>query len=451
MYTYESYKEKYGHLHTDEKEMRRKFYTYLEEQQMMMEAIGDNAAQASNTAVAVAAGVAGGAGAVIARPEPDDGIYIPTIMTFQTSSINETITLPLVPDGLYNGVIDWGDGATGSNSYDNRSHVYATAGIKTVTITGRIIGFTFEPGFGNSRFAVRTIPQWGTVRFQWPNPVTGQYIGDSWFQDCENLNLTATSDVPTMINTFSWNEGFSGMRNSNPFINRLNEWDMSKIISFSLAFRRNFQFNMNLGSWDTGSVLYMNQMFFRASQFNNGESPTINNWNTSKVLTMNSMFYQTSFNQPIGNWNVSQVTDMAAMLQQTPFNQDISSWNVGGVRNMSAMFYYNTVFNQNIGVWNVSGVTNMSFMFDGATAFDQNIGNWSIGTVSNFTNFMSTKTDLTFSAANLDAIYNGWSGQNVQPNITISFGTAKYTAAGAAGRELLVSKGWTITDGGQVA
>ncbi len=450
MYTYESYKEKYGHLHTDEKEMRRKFYTYLEEQQMMMEAVGDNAAQASSTAVAVAAGVAGGAGAVIARPEPDNGVYIPTIMTFQTSSPDQTIRLPLVPDGLYNGVIDWGDGATASNSYDNRSHVYATAGIKTVTITGRIIGFTFEPGFGPSFQQVKTIQQFGTVRFQWPDPRTGNYVGDSFFQNTDILNLSAVSDVPTMINTFNWSEGFLSAT-SNPSVNLLNEWDMSKITSLYRVFYRNFVWNQNVGGWNTGNVTNMFQTFFRANSFTNGGNSQISSWNTSKVTTMSGMFYQTGFNQPIGGWDVSKVEDMGQMLQQTPFNQDISAWNVGRVKSMGAMFYYNTVFNQNIGAWNVASVTNMSFMFDGATAFDQNIGNWSIGTVSNFTNFMSTKTDLTFSAANLDAIYNGWSGQNVQPNITISFGTAKYTAAGAAGRELLVSKGWTITDGGQVA
>ena len=451
MSQFQEYKKKYGHLSSDEKEMRRKFYTYLEEQNMMLEAVGQVNAEASATAVAVAVGSAGGAGAVIARPEPDSGVYVPTIMTFLTSSINQTITLPLVPDGLYNGVIDWGDGATGSNSYDNRSHVYATAGTKTVTISGRIIGFTFEPFYGSSNLQVRTFTQWGTVRFAWPNPVTGQYIGNSWFQGCENLNLGAVTDVPTMINTFNWSEGFLGNRNANASVNRLNEWDMSKITSLYFAFHRNFVYNQNIGNWNTGNVTNMYGMFFRCNQFNHGGSPTINNWNTSNVLDMGIMFYQTQFNQPIGNWNVSKVTNMGQMLQQTPFNQDISSWNVGSVTNMYAMFFGCTAFNSNIGSWDVSRVTNMAQMFEGATAFDQNIGNWSIGTVSNFTNFMSTKTDLTFSAANLDAIYNGWSGQNVQPNITISFGTAKYTAAGAAGRALLVSKGWTITDGGQVA
>ena len=65
----------------------------------------------------------GGAGiSQTVEPEPDDGIYIPIITTWLTSSPNQTIILPLVPDGLYNGTIDWGDGTTSSNSYANRSH-----------------------------------------------------------------------------------------------------------------------------------------------------------------------------------------------------------------------------------------------------------------------------------------------------------------------------------------
>jgi surface protein len=412
---------------------------------MMLEAVGQVNAEASATSVAVAVGAAGGAGAVIPGPEPDNGVYIPIIFTVRTTTPNESVIIPLEGSGLYNGVIEWGDGATASNAFDNRTHTYATAGDKRVKITGRTIGFSFEPANGATNDKFISFQQWGTVRFYFPGG------WDSFFQDTPNLDLTTVTDVPTMIGVTTFSEAFAGAiypiyRTS---VNRLNEWDMSKSMYFSNCFRRNFSFNMNLGSWDMSSALYLNSMFYRANQFNNGGSPTINNWNTSKVVNMSAMFYQTAFNQPIGSWNVSKVEDMGQMLQQTPFNQDISSWNVGRVKSMGAMFYYNTAFNQNIGNWNVSSVTNMSYMFEGATAFDQNIGNWSIGTVSNFTNFMSTKTNLTFSSANLDAIYNGWSGQNVQPNITISFGTAQYTAAGAAGRALLVSKGWTIIDGGQ--
>ena len=88
-------------------------------------------------------------------------------------------------------------------------------------------------------------------------------------------------------------------------------------------------------------------------------------------------------------------------------------------------------------------------MFRDATAFNQNIGTWNVANVANFTDFMTGKTDATFSTTNLNAIYNGWSTQSVQTSLTIDFGTAKYTAAATAGRLVLTGTAlWTITDGG---
>jgi surface protein len=127
---------------------------------------------------------------------------------------------------------------------------------------------------------------------------------------------------------------------------------------------------------------------------------------------------------------------------------------VGGVIFMNGMFNNARRFNNggssSINNWNVGGVTNMSSMFNSATAFNQDIGSWNVGGVTNFTGFMAGKGAANYSAANLDSIYNGWSQLNVQPNITISFNTIKYTAAGQAGKDILTGapNNWSITDGG---
>jgi surface protein len=150
-------------------------------------------------------------------------------------------------------------------------------------------------------------------------------------------------------------------------------------------------------------------------------------------------------------WNTSNVVNMVAMFSNSPnFNSDITTWNTSNVTDMNAMFQNASAFNQAIGSWNVSNVTNMNAMFNSATAFNQNIGSWNISNVTSFINFMSGKTDLDYSSANLDSIYNNWSLLSVQPNLTADFGTIKYTAGASAGRLILTSapNNWIINDGG---
>jgi surface protein len=204
---------------------------------------------------------------------------------------------------------------------------------------------------------------------------------------------------------------------------------------------------INISSW--GVLDITNNSVFRGCTnltCSATDAPTITS--TSLASTFNSC---TNFNGNIGNWDVSAVTNMSSMFQSaTAFNQNIGSWNTGVVTNMSSMFLTATAFNQNIGSWNTSLVTDMSRAFNTATAFNQNIGAWNVEAVTTIIFFMSGKSFLNYSAANLDAIYNGWSTQSVQPNLTISFGSIKYTAAGQTGRDTLdnAPNNWTITDGG---
>ena len=172
----------------------------------------------------------------------------------------------------------------------------------------------------------------------------------------------------------------------------------------------------------------------------------INYWNTSAITDMSGMFINcTSFNQSL-SFNTSAVTTMLNMFSGcSVFNQPLT-FNTSAVTNMRRMFFACTNFNQPLS-FNTIAVVNMFNMFLNATAFNQNIGSWNVANVLNFSGFMSSKTPATFSTTNLDAIYNGW--VIVQSSRTISFGTAKYSAAGVAGRAFLTgTKLWTITDGG---
>ena len=68
--------------------------------------------------------------------------------------------MPYEAAGTYSGTIDWGDSTTSVNSYANRTHTYATAGTKTISITGVTTGFRFNNT--GSKLNIRTITNWGT-------------------------------------------------------------------------------------------------------------------------------------------------------------------------------------------------------------------------------------------------------------------------------------------------
>jgi surface protein len=329
------------------------------------------------------------------------------------------------------------------------------------------------------------------------------------FQAANNFNQPIGNwDVSNVTNMTAMLNG------ANNFNQPIGNWDVSNVTNMTTLFAFAFAFNQDISSWNVGGVTTMASMFSNATAFNQpidswnignvtnisavfasatAFNQPIGNWNVSNVTNMASVFSgATAFNQDISKWDVSKVTFFGAMFNPATaftngnnsdtnpitglqgingwnintlsnvnmvsmfngaiaFNQPIGSWNVSRVTNMSNMFFQAYAFNQPIGSWNVSNVTNMGSMFSGATAFNQDIGNWNIGAVTTITNFMSGKTPATFSAANLDAIYNGWSSRPSQSNLSITFGTANYTiAGGSAGRAILVSRGWTIVDGGGI-
>jgi surface protein len=242
-------------------------------------------------------------------------------------------------------------------------------------------------------------------------------------QPLNGWNMVAVTNMSAMLSNCSvFNNGLP------PGAAGTLVWNTSNVtnMAFSLS---SASFNCDVSSWDVSKVTDFSLMFNNALNFNNGGSPNINNWviKTTGTVNMNRMFISsTIFNQPIGSWNTVAVT------------------------NMYQMFYGANAFNQDLSSWDTTNVTDMTETFRNATAFDQNIGSWNVSKVTNFTNFMLGKTLSTFSATNLDAIYNGWSTRPVLPNKSISFGGAKRTTASDAGRLILTNPPnlWTITDGG---
>ncbi len=213
-----------------------------------------------------------------------------------------------------------------------------------------------------------------------------------------------------------------------------------------------------LHTYDTPGEYYISitSGILKGWQFNPGDAiklKEIFDWSVWEI-TNPSTFYGCS-NLVSSATNVPTISTSnlnATFASCTNFNGPLNDWDLSGVTQTRQMFQDAASFNQPLNNWDVSGITDMNAMFFGATAFDQNLGGWDISSVTSFNDFMSSKTPSTFSSANLTAIYSGWSLLSVQPNLNISFGTANYTAAGAAGRATLdnAPNNWTITDGGQV-
>ena len=367
----------------------------------------------------------------ITAPLPPPAVYFTT--TWTTTAPNETITLPYDAAGTYSGSIDWGDSSTDVNSFANSSHTYALAGTYTVQIIGDCIGWNFGAYSGSTY--ITSVVHWGQLQL---GADTGAY-----FSGCVNLDLSSVSDVLdlTGITTLMFMFDSSSITT----INNINLWNTSSITSVSNMFFNATAFNQSL-SFDTSAVTIMVGMFAGASSFNQ-----LLLFDTSNVTNMGGMFLNaSSFNQSLSTFDTSNVTNMFFMFRNaSSFNQSLNTFNTSNVTNMFRMFQNATAFNQPLNTFNTSNVTQMGSMFNGADAFDQNIGSWDVANVTGFMTFMNSKTPATFSTANLDAIYNGWSASGVQANCNISFGTAKYTVAASAGRAILTGVNtWTITDGG---
>ena len=221
------------------------------------------------------------------------------------STANNQIKLPLISQGVYDFVVDWGDGTTSTIQAWNAAaatHTYATAGTYTVNITGIIHGFCFN--YGGDKLKLMAIAQWGILRV-----ATLAYSGAASFFGCANL-IFLNNDFLDTTNLTSLASFFYEC-SSITTIPGLSLWDVSSVTDMSYMFASCTNFNQPLNSWDVSSVTAMSSMFHSCTNFNQ----PLNSWDVSKVTAMNAVLYScTNFNQPLNNWDVSKVTSMTYFL-----------------------------------------------------------------------------------------------------------------------------------------
>mgnify|MGYP000951460655 CR=1 FL=1 len=225
-------------------------------------------------------------------------------------------------------------------------------------------------------------------------------------------------------------------------------------------------FNGDLGSWDTSNINSMFQVFFACVSFNQD----LSSWDVSGCSDFRSAFGGcTSLTSPnITNWDMSSATTINSMFNSaTNYNEDISIWNVQNVQNFGGCFALASSFNRPVGNWNLSSAThiggNNQGMFDRAYAFQQDLSSWDISGITNANQFMRLRSGANaYTTSNYDALLIGWestlqvaypSGVGYTPTINIDFGSSNYTlgsAAETARTNLIITYGWTITDGGGI-
>jgi surface protein len=287
-----------------------------------------------------------------------------TTKTGNVVSDHQTITLPLVSTCTYNFTVDWGDGSpiqTITTWNDtNKTHTYATSGIKTVEMLGTIGCLSFDSNRddavdGDASKLIDVI-QWGSNKWT---------TMEAMFLAADQLSFFSATDVP----------------------------DLSQVTNMSRAFKGCSLFNGELNNWNTSLVVLMDELFAGASSFNGD----ISSWDTSSVVGMFGMFNAaTTFNQNIGTWVTSQVQNMSYMFSgASSFNNDIGGWDTSQVTSMVYMFKSASAFNSDLSGWDTSNVTHMDHMFEMATKFSANLYGWDVSSVSDHSSFNLGNTLLT--------------------------------------------------------
>ncbi|MCK5809153.1 DUF285 domain-containing protein [bacterium] len=310
-----------------------------------------------------------------------------------TNSDDNQIALPLVENGVYDFIVQWGDESqdtiTSWNS-PKRLHTYSEPGEYQIVITGTVKGWSFNNEGDKDK--IEEIQQWGPFSF---GNTSGHFYG-CFHLIISALDIPDLSDTTTLENSFRENQSLK-------MVPSMNGWNTSTITTMSHLFFKSPPFNQDISSWDVSNVTDMSYLFVGNSQFNQN----ISNWNTTKVTNMSHLFEGASqFNQDISDWDVSNVTDMSYLFSRaTSFNQDLSKWNTSKVTDMSYLFADTGKFNQNISTWNISEVTTISHIFHQAILFNQDISKWDTSKV--------TDMSYAFSYAVFNQDISKWNVGNV--------------------------------------
>jgi hypothetical protein len=329
-----------------------------------------------------------------------------TIDTTQPGSASDTFVLPL-QNTTNNFVIDWGDGNLETvTSVTSVTHTYASGGTYQISFNGSFSGIKFNNAGDKLKFS--SIDNWGTN--QWLNM-------EFAFYGCSNMIGTYT-DSPDISLVPSMQYIFSGCSEFNsPF-----DVDTSNI-------------SERFGLWG---------MFTNCLKFN--QSIHINGASIPPTGIMSNLFAGCAeLNSLITFSNMMNLEQVQGMFSQCiKFNQPVD-FGPNGFSTVSSLFGNCQLFNQDVSGFQTSTWTNMFSLFAGC--LDPDVSGWDISSLQN-ANIAFTNSGL--STANYDSLLVAWDDQGTS-FVTLNASPTQYSAGTpATARANMVSRGWTITDGGQV-
>ena len=169
------------------------------------------------------------------------------------NDFNDSLFLPFIESGVYDGEIDWGDGVIETASYDNREHNYTSNGLKTVRITGSINGYQSGTMTTSQAQKYIEVKEFG-----------GLIIGINCFRNCSNLDITAT-DIPTIGTIGDTFRSCSSL----VFNSSIDSWDTSNYNGpVGYVFNGAVLFNQDITNWDTSGFTNWFRFLNGATSFN---------------------------------------------------------------------------------------------------------------------------------------------------------------------------------------
>jgi len=174
-------------------------------------------------------------------------------------------------------------------------------------------------------------------------------------------------------------------------------------------------------------------------------------WGSIEWSTMEFAFYgcsnltNVSATDTIDLRNVKELTYLFTSCSELT-GVDVSNWNTENIESINAMFYgCSKLTGIDVSNWNTANIKFMELVFYNCTLLNTDISSFNISSLTNANNMMRNSA---FGNSNYDLMLTAWNAFGTN-NVKFHAGTAKYSAGGpAAARASMVSRGWTITDGG---